>query len=574
MEARPTRRGLLPVRLDRLKSLATNGIAFDTETWLITPGNLAPRMVCGSIGWLEVGPTFKGAILDRDQCLDTFAQIVEDHDTVLLVANGPFDFLVMATEFAKLGLDIMPQIFAMFEGHRVYDILIAAQLDAIANGHLGFDPRTGGTLKNPETGKQAGYGLAVVIDLHLGRTDAKANDEWRLRYSELDGIPIPQWPPAAIDYPIDDVKNTDEGGLAQTGHVPRVSHDHEWGDMMTPEGKKTTYCVRCGSTRMSAQCIAIRPLDNLLEVANQSYSAWCLYLGDAWGLRVDQSKVDIIEAHSRKKRAANIGPFLEAGIIRPEGSEDRSVLKRKVAIAYGAADACPQCAGTGKVPSAKQAELRCPDCKGRCQPYKAGGKIKAPDVASCATCHTTGKVPHHNIKMVNCIGPSDEKTCDGTGLFLTPDVPRSDADGIAFGRDTCFESGDELLMAFGAFKEDEKILKDYVPYLRKARVCVACGKVGDEDSPHVEGCTAPGWQDINLTLRSNAVLETGRVSYKGYIQLFPRAPGYLVDNGDGTYTYIPSLRECIVARAPTHEVVEVPADYTLQPGESFVGGAS
>ena len=31
--------------------------------------------------------------------------------------------------------------------------------------------------------------LAVCVDLCLGRADAKENDEWRLRYAELEALP-------------------------------------------------------------------------------------------------------------------------------------------------------------------------------------------------------------------------------------------------------------------------------------------------------------------------------------------------------------------------------------------------
>lgn len=53
---------------------------------------------------------------------------------------------------------------------------------------------------------------------------------------------------------------------------------------------------------------------------------------------------------------------------------------------------------------------------------------------------------------------------------------------------------------------------------------------------------------IPLTLRPNPVLDTGRVSYDGVIQLLPRASGR---KDKKTGEYVPSLRECIVARPGT-----------------------
>ena len=154
-------------------------------------------------------------------------------------------------------------------------------------------------------------------------------------------------------------------------------------------------------------------------------------------------------------------------------------------------------------------------------PWKCAGQIREPTIATCATCANTGKVddPKH---LVGC------ERCDGTGLTLTSVVPRSDTGRIAKGADALHESGNDFVMSYGDFTEDAKDLKDYIPYLRTAR-------------RKIPG----GWLDIALTLSPNPMLETGRVSFGGYIQLFPRWPGFL-DKESGIE--IPSFRECIVAR--------------------------
>lgn len=570
------------MRLARIQTLDRRGVSLDTETWKFTPDTPVPKLVLGSAGWLEPGPRIAGALLDKDTVLEVFAQAIDDPDAVLIGANiSMFDLLVIAVEFERRGVDIMPYILLLLEQGRVLDILTVEVLNAIAEGTLGKDPRTGGEIKNPDTGRRGSYSLATVVDLVLGRPDAKANDQYRLRYAEFDNVALDQLPPAARDYPIDDAKNSAEVALAQTGHLPKISSQHDWGVV---DGRSV--CVSCGASKFATQCLVRRPHKNLHEVANQVYSSFCLHLGDVWGLRVDQSKVDLIEAHAIRERAAHIAPFIAAGIIRENGSENQSVIKRMVAEAYGATESCPVCSGTGEVPHPEQPTLRCPDCKGRCQPWKSGGTVKPPTVATCATCSNTGRVPHHIVKMKGCEGPLDAKgkpakTCCGTGLILPEDVPRSDGGDVSFGRDSCHESGHEFLMSFGDFKEDAKVLKDYIPYLRTARVCIGCGHTGVKKDPHAESCpgltgTTPGWLDINLTLKSNAILETGRVSYRGYIQLFPRAPGFIVNDPSSPFhgQYIPSLRECFVARGPTYEYVQVPTNYQLQPGEFVVQGAS
>ncbi|MGN6108960.1 MAG: hypothetical protein ACTHU0_27890 [Kofleriaceae bacterium] len=513
-----------------------------------------------------------GTLLDKENVLEVLAQALEDQNIILCGANLAFDLLVVIRECARRGIDIFPHVFALLEQGRAFDIQIAQALDAIAEGMLGRDPRTGGPLKNPETGKPGSYSLSMCLLLVHGRDDAKANDEYRLRYGEFDGVPLDQLPQAARDYPVDDARNNHDTTLGQIGAVPKVSHQHDFGVV-----NGVSMCVACGSTRMSSQCLVRRPHKNLHEVANQTYSAFVLALGDSEGLTVDQSKVDVIEAYHIRRRDQLIGPFIEAGIFREDGSENQAVLKRMVAVGYGAEEPCPHCAGTGKVPHENQPTLRCPDCRGRCQPWKAAGKIKAPTVADCATCRNTAKIPHPVVKLKTCENADGSHSCCGTGLVLTEDVPRTETGDVGIGRDALHESGDEFLMSLGDFKEDGKVLKDYIPYLRTARVCVHCGEHGTKKAPHTDTCithigVAPVWRDIRLLLRSNAVLETGRVSYRGYIQLFPRAPGFIyIDPETGTKQYIPSLRECFVATPPTYEYVQVPADYVLQPGEFVVG---
>jgi hypothetical protein len=486
-------------------------------------------MVIGSVSWFESGPTIKGDLPGTDSksnkeiIINIFREIAADPNKVLVGANiAMFDLLVLALEASKQGIDLMPDIYKLLSEGRVMDILIGQALNDIAYGHLGNDPRTGMHIINPETGVRGRYSLAYCTDLLLDRKDAKANAKYKENYADLEDVPFSQWPPEAIQYPIDDTNNTHEDALAETGHVLKVSFTHDW--------SKDGSCRDCGSTRISSTCFVRRPHKNLHDLATQVWTAHAMFMGAARGFRINQASVDIVDRHARKKRERLIGPFISAGIVREDGSVDEAVLKRMVARAYGAKDPCPVCNGSGKVPSPEEKTLRCSDCKGRCQSWKARGTMQAPTISHCFTCNNTGRVPHPNPKMIGCVIIDElgekHKTCDGTGLYLTEDVPRSDKEGVGKGKDPCHESGDDFLMSYGDFLEDAKILKDYVPALREARI--------EKNGKYI---------DIPWTLRPNPVLETGRVSYNGYVQLFPRKPGYWEDN-----EYVPSLRECIEAR--------------------------
>lgn len=434
-------------------------VSFDTETYLIQPGLLAPPLVCGSVAaWARPGIAPQGRLLDKESCRRVFAAVIADPTMMIVGANIAFDMLVMAVDAARRGIDLMPVIFQAYEDGRVFDIQVAEALHAIAQGHLGKDPRTGQAICN-EQGKATGrYSLHACVDLLLGRSNAKANDEWRLRYGELDGIPIEQWPETARVYPIDDAVNTLECGLVQFGMMARGA---------------------AASWRPGEQV----PNRNLHDVAAQCYKAFALHLGAAWGVRTDPVATEALAAAAEHLSAAGLGDFVQAGFVRADGSENGAVVKRAVAIAYGATGGCFICAGTGKVSSEK-----------------------------------TGK-------PVNCAA------CSATGLDLsTAPVPRTDPSvkfptgQVQTGRDVLVESGDELLMAYGAHQEDDKILSTYVPFLR-------------------EGANAP------ICLRPNAVLDTGRVSYNGPIQLLPRmVSSRLSAELKRRGVDVVGVRDCIVPR--------------------------
>lgn len=537
------------MKLLYIQQLANWGVGLDTETFRITDTCVVPTLVCGSVAMLDpdagrdgVGNPLPGKLLIPEEVCAVALEIFEDPERVMVGANLAFDLPVIARWFADQGRDVYPQIFKILEEGRVYDLQLAEALHAIAEGHLGMDPRTGRPLVNPETGRRGAYSLSMCVSLCLGRDDAKVNDEYRERYDEFHGVPHDQWPAEAKQYPVDDARNTVEVALAQTGHLPKMTTKHVWNDSGT--------CDQCGATKYGEQCVTRERHRNLCNLRQQVYAAFCLALNGGEGLMVDQTKVDTIEKYATVKRDNSIGPFVDVGLIRADGSENRALLKRKIAEAYGSAEPCEVCADTGKVAAPNPRQRQCPDCKGRSASWKSGGKIKDPTVAFCFTCEQTGKIPDPK-HLVGCQGPDGEKTCDGTGLELAPGVPLAEKGGVAYGMDALHESGDDLLMSFGDFNEDGKWL-DYVDYLRTAREPVDGHGPMCPYAHYVKGkrrlscdCSGP-WRDTRLVVRYDPMKETGRASARGKIHQFPRWPGFLFKKGTHEEKYIPSFRECVV----------------------------
>jgi hypothetical protein len=417
--------------------------------------------------------TIAGAELrEKNLTVEDFLRVLRSTDGILIGANIAYDLACVVVEFERSGLDILPDVYRAFEEERVFDIQIAEQLHAVGRGWLGKDPETRKRLRDPVSNKIGWYNLNLCVYWVLGRIDAKDNDEYRKRYHELDGIPIEQWPESTRAYPVDDVCNTLEVALAQAGFLP--SRDpHQW----TSAGGLR--CARCGATQPGSPCTVVEPRMNLHDLANQTYSAFALHLGAVWGFHVDGEAVDALERSTwvedpetgeRTARGDMLEVFQRAGIMRADGSQDTAVVKQMVARAYGACALCTTCAGTGRVPSPK------------------GGKSKV----QCAACSATGY-----------------------DLSSAP-IPRADKGGVSKSRDTLMESGDELLMDLGRFGADSKTGQTYVPYL----------KLGFRILDGIR-------YSVPLNLQPNVLLETGRTSYRGVIQLFPRKGG---------------ARECIVAR--------------------------
>lgn len=289
-----------------------NFVALDCETHLIQPGLQAPPIVCGSYwGSPTSARPATGGLLTRREFIDSVRSKLQG-DLVIAGANIAFDFGCVVAAAP----DLLPLVFDKYERGEVWDVSIAMMLHLIAEGcvHEGelWDPRSPGKkLIDPSKGTiTSRVSLAVCVDLCLGRTDAKENDEWRLRYAELEALPFHQWPAVAREYPVDDARNTYEVAVWQAQHCRNTAN-------------------------LPAQCAA----------------AWAAHLSAMWGIRTDASRVEAMERALVEKRAQDVAFAKSKGFMREDGSKNMAVIHEAVTKAY---NGNPQRTEKGAVSTARE----------------------------------------------------------------------------------------------------------------------------------------------------------------------------------------------------------------------------
>lgn len=320
-------------------------VAFDFETWLTQDGLLAPKIVCGA--WCSESE--KAQILLTNDSLKKLEELLKK-DCILVGANIAYDFACACAARP----DMTQLVFNKYEKGQIWDVLVVAALDAVAGGHL-FLEKDGtplkGVSKDGKPGKIARrYSLELCTRIYLGRNNAKENDEYRLRYAELDGVPLEQWPEVAREYPQDDVRNTLEVGLAQRDNSKNIG---------LLSGKDWTH------------------------VTHQSRAAFTMHLSSVWGLRADLVAVQTIKAKVLQESDKIKKVFTQAGFLRLDGSKNTNAVKKAVIEAYSTSvEKCAPCQGSGKVPGKGKAKKNCEACSG------SGLKISAsvPRTASEGVC--------------------------------------------------------------------------------------------------------------------------------------------------------------------------------------------
>lgn len=273
----------------------------------------APRLVCASWAGRGAGTPIPDVLLSMEasgnalirrkvtswealtdrEGTEVVAKALLRADVVLAAHHAPFDLAVLCVAFPHL----IASVFKALQDGRVVDTKIREMLVKIALGELQED--RGRRPRFDLNSISTSYGL-------LDRSgEKKGEDVWRLRYNELDGVPLRHWPENAVDYALDDAANTLTVAILQAP-ASRTRRTDKLLDITTRRG-------------------------GVVNELPQIRAAWALHLMSLWGLRVDgdlhgewEREIEVAVT-----RARAVGR--KAGFIRPNGKLDRKALQRLVA---------------------------------------------------------------------------------------------------------------------------------------------------------------------------------------------------------------------------------------------------
>lgn len=300
--------------------------SFDTETTLFDDEGFAcGELICGSFYTENQDPALVKGI--KETC-DFVRQILET-DEVITGANIAYDFSVVCNH----DISLLPLVFKAYDEDRVFDVLIAMSLDAIAKGLLTDDgllnPRNKSEYLKTSTGAKAyRYSLDLCVREVLKRDNAKENDYWRCRYALLKDLPLSQWPIDAVQYPKDDAINTWQVAQAIINDPKKYENQH--------------------------------------NQSEQARAAWALRLGTCWGLRTDKKHNDAIEEAHLEKMKTYIEKYQPLGLIDLRGKVEKQALKNFIVKQSSKnLKPCEHCLGQGKVRSQKSKQrINCEHCDG------------------------------------------------------------------------------------------------------------------------------------------------------------------------------------------------------------------
>jgi len=264
-----------------------NVLAFDTETWPIGPGNVAPKIVCASFAMRGDEKAEAVLIGNGDaEFRDRIWWMLSEPGLRIVGQNIAFDLAVICRAFPEFE----PRIWEKLEAGEITDTAIREKL---------LNLSTHGNLE-AVNGAKIMYGLDALVMKHLGKdisADKEGEDAWRLNYYQLDGKPVADYPNEAIEY---------------------AQHDALY-TLLVYEQQQLLVRSETGPASLSTE-------------AFHTAAAFALYCMTVAGMAVDKEKLAEIEAMlAIELDESKLDLLLLEGIMRPSEPEQVFVKQRKKA---------------------------------------------------------------------------------------------------------------------------------------------------------------------------------------------------------------------------------------------------
>lgn len=244
----------------------TDYLFFDTETHRFAPGRMAPPIVCFSFCLPNGAPT----LVLADEGAAILGEALRKGFTVI-AHFAAYDMACVLAGFPELA----PLVWqAYFEG-RVLCTKEREKLLDIA------DDCFGGSYNRKGQWVERGYSLDDCAQRYLNRKLDKDEGTWRLRFAELDGVPIEQWPERPRAYATEDAGAGMAVFLAQEVRAERLGY------------------------KMPTQALEAR-------------ASFALQLARCWGMITDPVAVAELERKSIQKMGELAMSLKDAGLLRPK----------------------------------------------------------------------------------------------------------------------------------------------------------------------------------------------------------------------------------------------------------------
>lgn len=267
-----------------------SAIALDTETPLIRPGMQAPPLVI--LQWMQAMDTgILHARFNRRDLLEKLYRWLDPGNTTIIQGhNIAFDMSVLCAEFPEL----FPLVFASYEAGKIRCTIVREKLLNIAEGKTAFS-----------------YALDDTCAKYPGVPVPNKQNPWRMRFGELLGTPVENFPEDALTYATGDIDSQWSLYLAQTRRAERFNGSN-------------------GTVETTFEPGGYAEGGVLTDQCRQSAADFWLKLMAAWGVHTDQKAVREYYDRKRAEIDQNRAELVSAGLVRPDGTRNTKAAQARM----------------------------------------------------------------------------------------------------------------------------------------------------------------------------------------------------------------------------------------------------